>query len=77
MQRQIEESKAEAGQNGDGATEFVFGRFHWASLMPAVYTALLLFLSVLTPGGYFTISGLVFFILFIVHCFAYYGYRSK
>jgi hypothetical protein len=34
-------------------------------------------MSVLTPGGYFTISGLIIFILFIIHSFAYYAYRSK
>ena len=28
-------------------------------------------------AGYFSISGAVYFVLFIIHSFAYYGFRSK
>ena len=53
----------------------VTSRFHWTQAMPWLYTTLLLFMSCLS--GYFSISGLVFFILFIFHSFAYYAFRCK
>jgi len=52
----------------------VLGRFHWTLLMPYLYTFLLLMMSCLL--GYFTISGGIYFCLFILHSYAYYGYRD-
>lgn len=42
-------------------------------LTPYLYTALLVYMS--TLAGNFSISGAVFFVLFLLHSFAYYGYR--
>jgi magnesium-transporting ATPase (P-type) len=42
-------------------------------LTPYLYTALLVYMS--TLAGNFSISGAVFFILFLLHSLAYYGYR--
>jgi len=40
-----------------------------------VYTLLLLLMSVIV--GYFTVSGAIFFCLFLLHSAAYYGFRGK
>ena len=53
----------------------VLNRFHWTSLMPLLYTLILLFMACLS--GFFSISGLVFFSLFLLHSFAYYAFRGK
>lgn len=42
--------------------------------MPSLYTLLLLFMSCIS--GYFSLSGSIYFILFIMHSFAYYGLRA-
>ena len=42
---------------------------------PYIYTCLLLYMACL--AGYFSISGAAYFFLFILHTFAYYGYRGK
>lgn len=44
-------------------------------LMPVLYTALLLYMACL--AGYFSLSGICFFALFIMHSYAYYGFRGK
>lgn len=43
-------------------------------LIPPLYTAILLFMSFF---GYFSLSGIAFFLLFIMHSFAYYGFRES
>jgi hypothetical protein len=44
-------------------------------LMPILYTALLLYMACL--AGYFSLSGICFFVLFIMHSYAYYGFRDS
>jgi len=43
--------------------------------MPWLYTTLLLLMSCIL--GYFTISGGIYFLLFLLHSFAYYGFRDR
>lgn len=50
-------------------------RFYWTSLIPLLYTLILLFMACLS--GFFSISGLIFFSLFLLHSFAYYAFRGK
>jgi magnesium-transporting ATPase (P-type) len=71
--------RASAAANGDDpalqadAQARIVPKFHWTMLTPYLYTALLVYMS--TLAGNFSISGAVFFILFLLHSFAYYGYR--
>ena len=44
-------------------------------LMPFLYSALLLYMACL--AGYFSLSGICFFALFIMHSYAHYGFRGK
>ena len=66
---------AEASGPGAGSQGSALGRFHWTMLMPVLYTALLLYMACL--AGYFSLSGICFFVLFIMHSYAYYGFRGK
>jgi hypothetical protein len=43
--------------------------------MPLLYTLILLFMACLS--GFFSISGLIFFSLFLLHSFAYYAFRAS
>jgi hypothetical protein len=67
---------AAQASNADGQNQpnTVLGRFHWTQMMPTVYSVLLILVSCLL--GYFSISGFVFFLLFVLHSAAYYGYRD-
>lgn len=62
------------GNEGTAAPSTVLGSFHWTLLMPYLYTLLLVLVSCVL--GHFSVSGAVFFALFILHSFAYYGYRD-
>ena len=53
----------------------ILGRFHWTILVPYVYSFTLILFSCIV--GYFSISGLVLFILFLLHGFAYFMFRGK
>ena len=66
-----------SGQAGDGTDrqQSAFGSFHWTQLMPPIYTTLLILMSCLL--GYFTVIGGLYFLLFILHSFAYYAFRGK
>ena len=68
-------ARAPGGAEGPASPNQAVGKFHWTMLMPPLYTFLLLFMSCIS--GYFTLSGAAYFILFIMHSFAYYGFRGK
>ena len=70
-----QQARAAGGAEGAAAPNQAVGKFHWSMLMPPLYTFLLLFMSCIS--GYFTLSGAAYFILFIMHSFAYYGFRGK
>lgn len=70
-----QQARAASGAEGAASPNQAVGKFHWSMLMPPLYTFLLLFMSCIS--GYFTLSGAAYFILFIMHSFAYYGFRGK
>lgn len=65
---------AGAPQGAPAQPQGALNRFHWTQAMPLLYTLLLLFMACLS--GFFSISGLVFFFLFVFHSFAYYAFRG-
>ena len=78
IQQQVRASAGENGSDGalnNNAQEKIVPRFHWTMVVPYVYTTLLLYMS--TLQGYFSLSGAAFFFLFLLHSYAYYGFRSK
>jgi hypothetical protein len=81
LAQQVRASSYAGGPGADvsgpaaGTQGSALGRFHWTMLMPILYSILLLYMACL--AGYFSLSGICFFFLFIMHSYAYYGLRGK
>jgi hypothetical protein len=81
LAQQVRASSYAGGPGADvsgpaaGTQGSALGRFHWTMLMPILYSILLLYMACL--AGYFSLSGICFFVLFILHSYAYYGFRDS